>query len=380
MTAANPETAPRERLAAFLAGERVPWAAFEMPGADFLRACDEEGVAGLVHDRLRALPEACEWPSSVRDTLARAVRARAATELLRQRELTAVSDALAAGGVDVMFFKGAALAYSVYASPSFRPRVDTDLWIRRDQLSRFREIMAQLGYTAPLHCDGELLFCQFPLHRTTPTGIVHKVDCHWKISTQSIFADVLRFDEAAARAVALPGLGPHARTLSPPDALLLACIHPAMHHGNAETLIWIYDVHLLASRMSAGDLDRFATRAIEKQVAAICAHELGLAQSRFATRLPPGVIDQLTAVTRHEPSAVYLRPDRRWIDEVISSLRGLPRWRDRLRLLREIALPAPTYMAQAYGLTSPLLAAALLPALYLHRVLSGGWKLVAGRK
>jgi hypothetical protein len=69
-----------------------------------------------------------------------------------------------------------------------------------------------------------------------------------------------------------------------------------------------------------------------------------------------------------EPSAAYLRPNRRWGDELISSIRGLPRWSDRLRLLREVTLPGPTYMLRAYGFVPSSLGLAWLPVLYLHRL------------
>ena len=157
---------------------------------------------------------------------------------------------LATAGVPVILLKGTPLAYSLYPMPSARPRVDTDLLVPRHQVDRLRETMAGMGYEAPLFCDGELLFCQFPLQRTDAFGVVHRFDCHWRISTQSVFADVLTFDEVAPRSIPVPALGEHARTLAPVDALLLACVHPVMHHRNAESLLWLFDVHLLAASLS----------------------------------------------------------------------------------------------------------------------------------
>jgi hypothetical protein len=63
-----------------------------------------------------------------------------------------------------------------------------------------------------------------------------------------------------------------------------------------------------------------------------------------------------------------------------ASLRGLPCWSDRLRLLREVTLPGPAYMLQAYNVTSSPLGSALLPFLYCHRLVLGGWKVLARRK
>jgi hypothetical protein len=239
--------------------------------------------------------------------------------------------------------------------------------------------MARCGYIAPPYCDGDLLFCQFPLRRSDDFGVTHTFDFHWKISTQSLFADLLAFDEIAERAVPLPSLGVHARTASPGHALLLACIHPVMHHRNAESLIWSYDVHLLASRLST-EFDGFAELAVAKRVSEICAEQLRAARRWFGTAIPESAMMTLGEARRREPSAAYLRPDRRWGNELLSSMAGLPRWRDRVRLLREVTLPGPAYMLKAYGLARSWPGVALLPILYLHRLASGGWKVISGRK
>jgi hypothetical protein len=316
----------------------------------------------------------------VLDGLASDARARAAQDLLRRTEINRVLHALASAGIPVVLLKGTPLAYSVYPMPSARPRVDTDLLVPRHQVDRLRQTMAGMGYEAPLFCDGDLLFCQFPLQRTDAFGVVHRFDCHWRISTQSVFADVLTFDEVTPRSIPVPALGAHARTLAPVDALLLACVHPVMHHRNAESLLWLFDVHLLASALSNEEFARFTERAITKKVSAICAQQLRVAASTFASPIPDTVIRELTAAGGSEASAAYLERGRGWADELMASLRGLPRWRDRARLLREVALPTAAYMRRAYGFEHRWVGAALLPGLYLHRLVAGGWKIVTGEK
>ena len=344
----------------------------------FLRACEEDGLTGLVHEWLRRQEDG--WPVEVRAVIAKAAHAQTATELLRQRQLIEVLDALAAEGVYPVVLKGTALAHSLYESPAARPRADTDLLIRRDQVDHVRRVLERRGYAAPTQCDGELLFCQFCLKHTDRFGVVHALDIHWKISTQSVFSDVLRFDEVAARATPLPALGRHARMAGPVHALLLACIHPVMHHRNAESLLWMYDIHLLASRLSDREFAAFVDLAVARRVSAICAHQLARAHEWLGTRVPDAAMTRLAAVCDQEPSAAYLQPGRQWSDEMRASLRGLPRWSDRLRLLREVTLPGPAYMLQAYGVTLSPLGSALLPLLYCHRLVLGGWKVLARRK
>lgn len=367
-------------LTGLLRGAAIPFAAFGMPPDEFVRACADHDVTSLVDERLRGLEKACDWPPGVREALGERARALAAVELLRRRELNAVLDALAAEDIRPIILKGTALAYGLYDNPASRPRVDTDLLIRRHQVDAVRRVMARSGYSSPAYCEGELLFGQFPSTKTDQFGLAHALDFHWKISTQAVFADLLSYDDVSAEALPLPSLGVHARAAGPAHALLLASVHPVMHHRNVESLIWFYDIHLLASRLSERDLDRFAELAVARHVSAICAHQLAGARHRFGTSVSERVITRLSAITPREPSAAYLRMGRRWHDELVSNVRGLPRWADRVRLLREVMLPGPAYMLKAYGLPTSAVSAAMLPALYVHRLASGSWKILAGQK
>lgn len=377
---ANAPTAT-DLFAGLLKGEAIPWSAFTMTSGEFLRACGERDVTCLVDERLRHRRlEHSDWPQNILDALAAQAREQTATELLREKELISVLDALATEDIHPILLKGAGLAYSLYPSPAARPRFDTDLLIGRQQVDTVRRVMAGQGYTSPPHCDGELLFCQFPLRKTDVFGVLHAFDVHWKISTQAVFADVLGYEEIAASATRLPSLGASARMPAPVHALLLACIHPVMHHRNVESLLWFYDIHLLASRLSDPELDSFAELAVARQVSSICAHQLTVARRWFGTRLPDSALRRLTAVAANEPSAAYLQPNRGFGDDLIASMQGLPSWSDRLRLLREVTLPGPAYMLKAYGVAPSSPRAAILPVLYLHRLASGGWRVLSGQK
>ena len=366
-------------LAALLRDESVSWVALGAEPGDFLTACSEEDLTGLVHRQMAARPPA-DWPPSVLGELERAARAGAASEVLRRQELTAVLDALAAEGIQPILLKGTPLAYTVYEEPALRPRGDTDLLIRREERKSVRRVMGALGYEATNYSDGEFLFHQFEMAKDDAFGVRHALDFHWKISTESVFAGLLDYEELARESVSVRALGPHARGAGPMHALLLACVHPVMHHRNLERLIWLYDIHLVASRLLPPELDAFAELAVRKGVAAICAYELELARARLGTRVSDQVMRALAAKGRAEPSAAYLEPERRWSDELVSNVKGLPRWSDRLRLLREVAFPAPGYMLRAYRLDAVPAAGALLPALYLHRGLRGLWKVLRNRK
>jgi hypothetical protein len=364
----------QDGLAALLRGERVAWSALGTGHDEVLATVRDEGLTGLVHQSLRRI--STDWPSALVEAIAREARAAAAAELIRARELARVLGALDARGIATILLKGTPLAYSVYDSPALRPRDDTDLLIRAGDADAVRRAMRDLGYSAPVYCDD--VHYQFPFEQRDEFGVDHAFDFHWRLSTQAAFADLLTFDELASETVSIPALGPDARAAGNVHGLLLACVHPAMHHQNVERLIWVYDVHQLVGRMTPADLDRFAGLAVAKGVAAICAQELSRAQQRFGTPVPAAVVARLHAATG-EPSAAYLDPGRTWKDELISNVGALG-WRDRLRLIRRVAFPDLGFMLRSYGLRTGTVDAALLPALYVHRGLRGLWKVATGRK
>jgi hypothetical protein len=303
-----------------------------------------------------------------------------AVELLRRHEVSAMLSALAEGGVHPVLLKGTALAYSVYPEPSARPRVDTDVLIRAADVEPLNDVMGRLGYSMPAaYCTGESLFCQFPLQRVDRFGLTHTVDVHWKISSQPVFAPVLEFDEVAEKSVPLPALGPAARMPNLVHSLLLACIHPVMHHRNDERAVWTYDIHLLASRMSDADFEQFTALAIARQVAAICGRQLTQARARLSTPVRESVLEKLNA-PRNEPSSAYLRPNRTWRHEFSASLLAHRGWRARATFLREVMFPTASYMFASYDIAPSAATRPLLPALFLHRLGKGLWKIVSGRK
>jgi len=365
-------------LGPLIAGGAATWQDLDLSADEVLDLCEAEDLAPLVHQRLMESGVEHAWPPSVRDALAKQALEAAGEELLRGLETRAVIEALAGAGVRALLIKGTPLAYTLYPTPASRPRSDTDLLIAAAQVGTARAVLAGLGFTTTVYCDQ--LFSQFEVQKIDRFGVTHAFDVHWKVSTQPVFADVLTYGEVSSRAIPVPLLGPSAMTLSLVDALLLACIHPVMHHHNAARLLWLFDIYLLSSRLSRDDRDRFAQLARRRRVAAVCAHLLRSMQTTFNTTVAADIVSTLAPGADAEPSARYLASERRWHSEVISSIRSLPRFGDRVRLLREVLLPSRDYMLGAYRLRSNPLGRWVLPVLYAHRTVRGAWKVLTGKK
>jgi putative nucleotidyltransferase-like protein len=360
----------RDLAASFLLPDAQPtWP----PGGDvsaFLASAATDGVVGLLYARVHASGAAPRLPPALVEGLRTGAHRRAGTEMAQRLELQRLVAAIRTRGLDVLLMKGSSLAYDVYLDPAWRVRSDVDMLIRAGDADGVRSLLRDLGYVSFAALSGEFAISQFHYERVAAPGIRHLCDVHWKIVNRLRLADAIRFDELAAAAIPLPMLGPGARGLGRVHALWLACVHRAVHHYDQDTLLWLYDVHLLIEALDTGGLERFVALAERSGVRRICLRALRLAQTRFATRIPPAVLTALEAAPADEPSTVFLNPNIRQIDVVRDDLRALRGWRARVMLLREHVFPDATYMRQTYapGSSAPVL------WLYLGRIVSGARK------
>lgn len=326
---------------------------------------EEHGVLPLVADRLARRSGS---RSSRLDWIERSAAREVAADLMVEIELREVLGALEQQGARVLVMKGSQLAYSHYPQPHLRPRIDTDLLIATADRPVVDTVLRTSGYVSTPPVGGDLVMLQRIYAKDRP-GVRCQVDVHWRLANPAVFADVLTFDEADAEAVALPALSASARGLCDRHALLVACVHRVAHHYDDGCLIWLYDIHLIASRLTASDWDRFTCMAASRGVAAVCRVSLERAIHRFRTPVPDRVLDHgpLAVDTGEEVTARYLRPGRRPIEAVVDDLRSLRAWPERWRLIREHAFPSAAYMRDVYAPAS----VAPLPVLYARRVFRG---------
>jgi hypothetical protein len=312
-----------------------------------------------------------DWPAAVREPLAREARMQTALDMVREQELITVLEAFAAAGIGALLLKGTPLAYSHYAASALRPRCDVDLLIAPANREAAVRVLRALGYWRPNAVSGGLISYESCYCRKEGR-VEHVLDLHWRINNSQVFAQALNYDELYARSIPVPQLGESARGLYPPHALLLACMHRVGHldgrNGTGERLIWLYDIHLLANAMTAGEWREFAHLAGAKGMRRICLDGLARTHRALGTVCPDAVLEQLAAPATDELSSAYLRTGR-WRRLVID-LRALATWRERATLLWELCFPPADYLLAKYQVRNRW----LLPWLYARRALAGVWK------
>ena len=369
---------PLETLCAILRHEPVPWTAGDDPDAirRFLDAGRYHGVLQLLDAEFARRDGFETWPREILVLCHKSMLAHAVREPAQRAEITRVVDALTDAGAQPLVLKGSALAYSHYPDPALRPRSDTDLLIAPSARERAERALAALGYAKSEGIEGEFVSYQATWTREVRNGIAHHFDVHWRINNSQVLAKAMAYDELAARAAPLPALGAHARALAPVDALLFACIHLAGHvnapyfvpnvgQQDGDRLIWLYDMHLLYSKMSDAERNEFAAMAAAKKMRALCHRALARAQECFATPVAQHVIDALNAPGPIEPSARYFSGGR--ARQMLGDFLAFDSWRDRGQWLAEHAFPAAEYMRGKY----PDAPHAPLPILYARRLGSG---------
>lgn len=350
-----------EPVRAALRGERCTFPEDLTP--DELQSIGEHGIAPLIY-------VATHTPQ-LRDEAIRA----AALEPLRANDLRDVLEALAGRGVEAILMKGTPLAYQIYATPELRPRGDTDLLIHTDAVRTTREALHALGFSERTTSGDEHGLRQTTFARAGHFGVEHAYDVHWAATNSPVFANVLPFREVLAHAQPVPQLGPHARALSPVDALLLACIHRVAHHHDSDRLIWLADIALLRDRMSPDEHRRFWEMAAEGRVVAVCARSIALA-SEWMSRPAHDLAEEWLKpeqISRYEPSRVFLDRDITEGGVMWANLRALS-WPDRLRRMRQLAFPPRSFMVETFQPRSRV----ALPWLYLYRAARGIGRLFRG--
>jgi hypothetical protein len=363
----------RGLLATVVRGDVVPPAAFAAhPARAIAAAADAHGVDALVADRLLG---ADGTPPEWRATLLECARRRAAADLAATPGLRTALAALDDAGCRPLVVKGAHLAYTRYPRSDLRPRSDSDVIVPASAREGAERVLLSIGYRRGDSSGGELITSQRGFVLSHGAAEIHAIDLHWRVANAELFADTLTHEELWPRRVVIDALGPFAWGPSDADALILGCVHRVAHHFDDDRLIWIYDLHLLASRFTEAEWAVVAERARDRGVAGICARGLQHAAAAFGTRVPPATLAALIqAGARPEEAAriAYARP-RRHIANVAADFRALPRWSDRLRLAAEHVFPPASYMRGVYAPTSR----APLAFLYARRACRGALRWLA---
>jgi len=239
---ATPPEQKRNRLLPLLA-QPVRW-------QPLFALADHHRVQSLLGQALSRLDDAV--PCDAMQVIGQNCQANLRKALLLSRELISIVDHLAALGIEVMPYKGPALAELLYGDIALRQAGDIDLLIRSQDLARVRDAVRELGYTAHQH------FSAWEERAYLKSGYEYAFDgaagpnlleLQWAILPRFYAVD-FDMDGVFQRAVTLPVAGQPLRTPSPADLFLMLSLHAAKHVWGR--VAWLCDI---AQLMSSPSLD-----------------------------------------------------------------------------------------------------------------------------
>lgn len=143
--------------------------------------------------------------------------------------LFSVVDVLKSNDIDVLVFKGPALAADVYGDIGLRSFGDLDLLVSRSDLQKAILLLQSEGF----EMDIDLSIEQYEkLVAKTHHAVMIKdgaaIEIHWELSGR-YFSKPVRFEDLADRAENIDVEGRSVKTLGPEDLLVYLCIHGCRH-------------------------------------------------------------------------------------------------------------------------------------------------------
>jgi putative nucleotidyltransferase-like protein len=162
--------------------------------------------------------------------------------LFLARELIRVLDHFEALGIDVLPYKGLALAEALYGDIALRQAGDIDLLIRSRDLSRIKAALKEVGYSPHLLLNEaeERAYLASGYECAFDSALGRNLlEVQWALQPRFYAVD-FDMDAVFRRAIAVSVAGRNMKTPSAEDLFLILSLHAAKHGWGR--LIWLCDI------------------------------------------------------------------------------------------------------------------------------------------
>jgi Uncharacterised nucleotidyltransferase len=215
--------------------------AHELDWDYLLQLADRHGLQPLLHHHLDAIC-AASIPEAPAQHLREAARRVTALNIFLTCELQRLLALFATAGIEVMPYKGPALAAQLYDNVTLRQYSDLDIIVRRRDVARARDLLCAEGYAPlpPLTAAQEALLMQMQCNLPfTREGNRLVVELHWAVSAPS-FAHPFAADDLLNSGAETEFCGTKIKRPKVEDLLLALCVHGSKHAW--ERLAWVCDI------------------------------------------------------------------------------------------------------------------------------------------
>jgi hypothetical protein len=315
--------------------------------ASVIALADQHGTTSLLYECLARIGE--EIPGDEIRPLKQRYQTNLHKALLVAKELIRILERLEVLGVEVMPYKGVALAETVYGDIALRQPGDIDLLIRPEDWPRIKDAVRELGYTphAPLSAAEERAYLRsgYECAFDSATGR-NLLEVQWALQPRFYAVDI-DMEGLFQRAVTVTVAGRRMKTPSPEDLLLVLSLHAAKHVWNR--LIWLCDIARIVNLPNL-DWDRILSQARELGIVRILGVTLLLANCLLETAIPTAVESELSGDRMASALADKIAPniagrtsyDTESLAYFRLMMRLRERRRDRVRFLQRLTFtPGP---------------------------------------
>jgi Uncharacterised nucleotidyltransferase len=285
-------------IAALAHDDLPPIAASDWP--NMIAQAEAQGVLVLLANQLATHPSA-NVPVELLSEIQQQARQALMEQLPFFAEQKNVFQALNATQIPFLVMKGAALGNWLYGSPNHRPVTDIDLWFKdQHTVNSLAEILQPLGFHR-VESSGDLTSFEQAFDKDI-NGYKIRIDAHWAMFNSAILASGMSFDAAYARSNGIEIQQQTVRVLAASDALINSIGHRALKYlaGQADTLKWLYDQHLLLKTLSAEQWQQFIERSAQAGISDLGLDAIEHSQALFKTQIPHTAIEELTANANNE--------------------------------------------------------------------------------
>lgn len=323
------------------------------------RLAENHGLTCLLHQSLSEFRDTV--PVSEMRELDRRYESNLHKVLLTAREFIRILDCLNSLAIDVMPYKGLALAETLYGDIASRQAGDIDLLIHARDLPRIKNAVHDLGYTTHLALsEKEEQAYLVSGYECAFDGAAGKnlLEVQWALQPHFYAVD-FDIERLFLRAKPVTVAGRNVRTLSLEDQILVLSVHAAKHMW--KRLIWLSDIARLM-HLSTDDWNWIESQARDLGILRILRMTLLLAQHLLQAVIPPAIaettISDTEAQTWSQSIAAQIMGDKDLNVESMpyfqTMMRLRERRRDRVRFLWRLALTPGLREWRSVHLPAPL--------------------------
>lgn len=307
------------------------------------------GIASLLYETVRALPEACAPAAVYRELHAQYVQTGLLNAYLLS-QFAAVVQALSSAGVEPIVLKGAALAAAVYDNVALRPMSDLDLLIPFADLPTAQSCLAALNFTPlappPFANNSGLFWSQLLLRRAAWQPV--SVELHWALLDIPYYARRWPESELRQRSQRILVEGVTARALAVEDQLLHLCAHNFYHHLGRLARVGP-DVGYLLRRYQL-DWDVLLTRAARCHLGLSVKQTLLSSFDHWHVPIDPAIRIAIEKLPAHPYEIWFQRSQRHELLKVVRTALTLPGGKLRLHYIWKQIFPDRAYLLWRYDL------------------------------